>query len=198
LQCEGATELLFTENESNASRLWGQPNASPYVKDAFHEYLIAGKKEAVNPAKSGNQGVLYILCAATGMRIAEAPALDMKEHINPGCSVIRVRRRVKKNKLVTHLKTDAAYRYIDLALCVSKLLRKYIGDRRGLLFPSKTGCTRMTYSNVRRRSIHPKLVALGFYTPGAAMHCLRRFRASVLKKNRCPEHLEKFGWARKS
>ena len=26
LQCEGAEELLFTENESNASRLWGQPN----------------------------------------------------------------------------------------------------------------------------------------------------------------------------
>ena len=35
LQCEGAAELLFTENESNASRLWGQPNPSPYVKDAF-------------------------------------------------------------------------------------------------------------------------------------------------------------------
>ena len=25
--CEGAPELLFTENESNAQRLWGQPNA---------------------------------------------------------------------------------------------------------------------------------------------------------------------------
>jgi hypothetical protein len=28
LQCEGATELLFTENETNNQRLWGQPNAS--------------------------------------------------------------------------------------------------------------------------------------------------------------------------
>ena len=37
LQCEGATELLFTENESNANRLWGQANPSPYVKDAFHD-----------------------------------------------------------------------------------------------------------------------------------------------------------------
>jgi hypothetical protein len=33
LQCEGAPELLFTENESNASRLWGQSNPTPYVKE---------------------------------------------------------------------------------------------------------------------------------------------------------------------
>ena len=37
LSCEGAPELLFTENESNAERLWGQPNPSPCVKDAFHQ-----------------------------------------------------------------------------------------------------------------------------------------------------------------
>jgi hypothetical protein len=55
LQCEGAPELLFTENESNAGRLWGQPNPSPYTKDAFHEYVIAGKREAVNPAKTGTK-----------------------------------------------------------------------------------------------------------------------------------------------
>src|SRR5215510_2570610 len=35
--CDGNPELIFTENESNASRLWAQPNRSPYVKDAFHE-----------------------------------------------------------------------------------------------------------------------------------------------------------------
>src|SRR6187551_367082 len=35
LSCDGAPRLLFTENESNAQQLWGQPNASPYVKDAF-------------------------------------------------------------------------------------------------------------------------------------------------------------------
>src|ERR1700712_4096735 len=31
LHCEGEPETLFTENESNAQRLWGQPNASPFV-----------------------------------------------------------------------------------------------------------------------------------------------------------------------
>ena len=45
LHCDGTPELLFTENESNAQRLWGQPNASPYVKDAFHDRrdLAAGR-----------------------------------------------------------------------------------------------------------------------------------------------------------
>jgi hypothetical protein len=55
LHCDGHPELLFTENESNASRLWGQPNRSPYVKDAFHQYLISGKTEAVNPGKLGTK-----------------------------------------------------------------------------------------------------------------------------------------------
>ncbi|HWC20082.1 MAG TPA: hypothetical protein VG498_23915 [Terriglobales bacterium] len=55
LHFEGNPELLFTENESNAARLWGGTNSSPYVKDAFHEYLIAGKREVVNPGKIGTK-----------------------------------------------------------------------------------------------------------------------------------------------
>ncbi|HEX5606462.1 MAG TPA: glucosidase, partial [Candidatus Binatia bacterium] len=67
LYCDGAPELLFTENENNAKRLWGQPNASPYVKDAFHEYLIAGRGEAVNPAKTGTKAAAhYRLAVAAG------------------------------------------------------------------------------------------------------------------------------------
>jgi hypothetical protein len=59
LLCEGKPELLFTENESNATRLWGQPNPSPYVKDAFHQYLIAGNQGAVNPAGSGTKAAAH-------------------------------------------------------------------------------------------------------------------------------------------
>ena len=67
LYCEGETELLFTENESNATRLWGQPNPSPYVKDAIHEYLIAGRREAVNPARVGTKSAAhYILKVPAG------------------------------------------------------------------------------------------------------------------------------------
>jgi hypothetical protein len=61
LQCEGAAELLFTENESNASLLWGQPNPSPYVKDAFHQYVISAKQDAVSPSKSGTKAAAHYL-----------------------------------------------------------------------------------------------------------------------------------------
>ena len=59
LQCEGTPELLFTENESNASRLWGQSNPSPYVKDAFHEYLTASREDTVNPGKVGTKAAAH-------------------------------------------------------------------------------------------------------------------------------------------
>ena len=67
LQCEGNPELLFTENETNATRLWGEQNPSPYVKDAFHEYVVSGEKEAVNPSKAGTKAAaLYRLQVPSG------------------------------------------------------------------------------------------------------------------------------------
>jgi hypothetical protein len=67
LQCECAQELIFTENESNASRLWGHPNPSPYVKDAFHRYVISGASDAVNPSKTGTKAAaLYLLEVPAG------------------------------------------------------------------------------------------------------------------------------------
>jgi hypothetical protein len=71
LQCEGAVELLFTENESNASHLWGELNPSPYVKDAFHQYVIFGTHRAVNPAKTGTKAAAhYVLqLPASGSKI---------------------------------------------------------------------------------------------------------------------------------
>ena len=66
LHCDGGPELLFTENESNAQRLWGQPNASPYVKDAFHQYIIAGNSEAVNPAKTGTKAAAHYVLEVPG------------------------------------------------------------------------------------------------------------------------------------
>jgi len=59
LQCEGAAELLFTENESNVHRLGGQANPSPFVKDGYHEYIISGKRDAVNPAKTGTKAAAH-------------------------------------------------------------------------------------------------------------------------------------------
>ncbi|MDP3090581.1 MAG: glucosidase [Nitrospira sp.] len=48
-------EFLFTENETNVMRLFGAEHPLPYAKDAFHEYLIQGRTEAVNPAGVGTK-----------------------------------------------------------------------------------------------------------------------------------------------
>jgi hypothetical protein len=67
LDCEGSPELLFTENESNAQLLWNQPNASPYVKDAFHSYVVAGDDAAVNPSQTGTKAAArYVLDVPAG------------------------------------------------------------------------------------------------------------------------------------
>jgi hypothetical protein len=64
---EGAQELLFTNNDSNAMRLWGAPNATPYVKDAFHEAIVSGRREAVSPSATGTKvGAHYPLDLASG------------------------------------------------------------------------------------------------------------------------------------
>jgi hypothetical protein len=50
-----APGLLFTENETNFERLFGVPNAGPYVKDAFHEAIVHGRTERVNPLQRGSK-----------------------------------------------------------------------------------------------------------------------------------------------
>jgi hypothetical protein len=51
--------VLFTDNHTNTARLFNSPNASPYVKDAFHEAVVHGRMEAVNPAEVGTKAALH-------------------------------------------------------------------------------------------------------------------------------------------
>lgn len=52
-------EVLFTGNETNAARLFGGANASPYVKDAFHERVVNGRLDAVSPDGAGTKAALW-------------------------------------------------------------------------------------------------------------------------------------------
>ncbi|MEP7274832.1 MAG: glucosidase, partial [Betaproteobacteria bacterium] len=56
-----ADDVLFTENETNTARLFGAANASPFVKDAIHEYLVHGRRDAVNPAQLGTKAALHYM-----------------------------------------------------------------------------------------------------------------------------------------
>ncbi len=57
---------LFTENETNCEKLWKAPNASPFVKDAFHEFVVGGNCEAVNPAMIGTKCALHCVLDLSG------------------------------------------------------------------------------------------------------------------------------------
>ncbi|KAJ9649384.1 hypothetical protein H2199_000159 [Coniosporium tulheliwenetii] len=72
-------ELLFTDNDTNYKKLgWGE-NKTPYVKDAFHSYIVDGKKNAVNPRNQGTKSAAWY-------------AFDEGEGVAPGeCAVVRFR-----------------------------------------------------------------------------------------------------------
>jgi hypothetical protein len=54
-----APAFLFTENESNTARLAGKTDGHGFAKDAFHEYLVAGRTQAVNPKGEGTKAATY-------------------------------------------------------------------------------------------------------------------------------------------
>jgi hypothetical protein len=55
LSCQGDVPLLFTENETNHERLFGQKNESPYVKDGINNCVVLGHQGTVNSAKQGTK-----------------------------------------------------------------------------------------------------------------------------------------------
>jgi hypothetical protein len=54
-------DLIFTDNETNVRRLFGAPNPGPYVKDAFHDFLVGERPEAVNREGGTKAAFLYRL-----------------------------------------------------------------------------------------------------------------------------------------
>jgi Mannosylglycerate hydrolase MGH1-like glycoside hydrolase domain len=59
LEIEPGGNLLLTENETNMERLFGFASVGPYVKDAFHEYVVHGRRGAVNPARTGTKAAAH-------------------------------------------------------------------------------------------------------------------------------------------
>src|SRR5215467_9141686 len=101
LLCDADVELLFTENETNAQRLWGKTNRTPYVKDAFHEYVIDKRKDAINPAKMGTKAAAhYQLAIPSGgsqvlrLRLVDSRAKAARVRIEPASFDRLVQKRI--------------------------------------------------------------------------------------------------------
>ncbi|KOS20652.1 Uncharacterized protein ESCO_006858 [Escovopsis weberi] len=72
-------KMMYTENDTNFDLLYGQPNPQPFVKDAFHRYVVEGENKAINPAQ-------------TGTKFAAWYSFNEDGGVNPGeCAVIRFR-----------------------------------------------------------------------------------------------------------
>ncbi len=59
LMAQWSPELLFTDNDTNAARLYGSANTSAYVKDGINDYVVNGRREAVNPERAGTKMSAY-------------------------------------------------------------------------------------------------------------------------------------------
>jgi len=57
---EAGAQALFTDNETNAPRVWGAgaQSRSAWVKDAFHRYIVGGE-DVINPARVGSKACLH-------------------------------------------------------------------------------------------------------------------------------------------
>ncbi len=81
LHADASADLLFCENETNNARLFGTPNASPYVKDGINDFVVGGNAGAVNPARMGTKvaahHVLDVPAGGSGvirLRLSAEPA----------------------------------------------------------------------------------------------------------------------------
>jgi hypothetical protein len=67
LYCHGDPSLLFTENETNAKRLFNAENRTPFVKDGVNNFVVHGQTDAVNPQPTGTKvAACYRLTVAPG------------------------------------------------------------------------------------------------------------------------------------
>lgn len=132
---------------------------------------------------------LFMLLAATGMRVGEALGLEWSHLVNNGRTIKVEQQENRWGEIVKGkkgLKTKAAWREVDVHPDIAKaLLADRPGSGEGLMFPSANG-TPMLPGNVEKRRLRD------FVT--GSFHQFRRFRITWLKspKVNCNEMLRHF------
>ncbi len=80
LYLDGGPEWLFCDNDTNVGRLFGVDGVNGYFKDAFHEHVVNGRAEAVNPFRTGTKAAgRYRLTVAPGGSVVVRGRLTPQE-----------------------------------------------------------------------------------------------------------------------
>jgi hypothetical protein len=100
LFAEGDVPLLFTENETNNQRLFNGNNRTPHVKDGINEYVVNGRRDAVNPEKTGTKAAAqYQFDIAAGgqatvrLRLTRMPSEGLGEPFSDFDAIFEARKR---------------------------------------------------------------------------------------------------------
>jgi integrase len=173
----------------------GSVSNDPPIVNPKRQRRPALRLDAINTLVSGSTGdeqALYVLLAATGMRISEGLALETKHFVNDG-RTIEVSQQVDRDipRIVRYLKTDAGTREVDLPTEVAEYLRAFISGKSGLLFQTRNG-TPYLHNNLEQRWLTPRLQAMGIDEKGMGFHAFRRFRKTWLRGERCQEDINNF------
>ena len=98
LYCEGNTQLLFTENETNNQRIGGSPNVSAYVKDGINNYVVEGNEHGVNTQKTGTKAAAqYKLNVGAGktatirLRLSDKPPAAIGDPFSSFAEIMKTR-----------------------------------------------------------------------------------------------------------
>jgi hypothetical protein len=120
LYCEGSPQLLFTENDTNMEKLYGVRNASPYVKDGINEFVVNGRRSAVNNAEKGTKAAAYYYfelapgdSQTINLRFVERELSDLSPEFFEGdCAQVMRRRRREADEfyseIIPHVLSDDA------------------------------------------------------------------------------------------
>jgi integrase len=159
--------------------------------------LVKEQIETLIHDSEEDEQALYVILAATGMRINEVLALEARHIVNNG-RTISVEQSLNRYGMVQPGgKTKASIRPVDVTSEVAAYLREFIKDKHDKLFPTRRGSYQLA-GNLRRRWLGKRLPDYGFHSPQIPHHasgcgaCARTFDEGVgwsFPRKRCHEAL---------
>jgi integrase len=155
-----------------------------------HRPTLSGEEMTHIVAKAkGRYQMGVALFAGSDVRLSELLALRIEKHISDDRTTLCIRQqRSKKGNIVKFtLKTDAAYRDIDLCSALVRMLDDYIGDRKeGFLFQTRSG-KMLSPESFYRDGLKTIFKQMG--RTRVRFTAFRRFRESVLLRSECRQVL---------